>query len=432
MTTRKPIKKTEGRRLDRQIVAVLSEVGRAPRRKSSRVLVDVTVDKGRVFSNASLKERWLFSSCAAGRAAGYAGTFDLFRKTADLQNLQHYILRPKSGKAKPADLEAAIKKLADDYDDHVGKLIEAKLLLPLMCAVHIRFDVALGLFDLHMHCMWLVEKEHIDPVLKGIQTKFSTTWREEKKIRRPGALANYIVSWVLDHRAMQKWPRHALLAVWDLSRPKLIRPAGIFADFRSSLKGFRVVRDGLDTILVPIKKRKPASKRTEPSPKVGATLAYVKVKILGKKRVCAVAAVDGQKRLTSRQTRDIVERFDPPRPRSEAAYSTSKTGSTPPGAGSPSPAPPDSDVSERCAIHMQPGYHEVLQIQPSTVSAPSVDLCEMPVRKPIIGLQTDTHDKVGHGDVQEPAPPHGGFVRRAWFRVVRFFDRLLRRSRDPP
>lgn len=432
MGKRKKIGKTESRRLDRRMTGRLSELDQAPRRKSSRVLVDVTVDKGRVFRNATLKERWLFSSCASGRAADYAGTFDLFRKTADLQNLQHYILRPKSGKVKPADLGAAIKKLADDYDNHVGKLVEAKLLAPLVCGVHVRFDVTLGLFDLHMHCMWLVEKDHIDPVLKGIQTKFSTTWREPKKIRRPGALANYIFSWVLDHRAMQKWPRDALLAVWDLSRPKLIRPAGIFAEFRSSLDGFRVVRDGLETILVPVKKRKPASKHTKPAPKVGATLAYVNVKICGKKRVCAVAAVDGQKWLTSRQVRDIVERFEPPRPRSEAAYSTSKTGSTPPGAGSPPPAPPDSDVRERCAIHMQPGCYEVPPIQPSTVSAPSMDLYETLVRKLIIGLQADTDQKVPQVDVAEPAPQHGGIFRRVWIRVVRFFDRILRRSRAPP
>jgi hypothetical protein len=236
--------------------------------------MDLRDDPGRVYKSNNLREKWVFATVAAERAAEYSGAFDLFLETdADLSTLRHYILRPKATKVKIEDLQSRIRELADAYDTHVGRLVTAGKIAPILCVVHIRFDPELGLFDLHLHCLWLITDGNLDAVLKGIQTKFSTT-RLDEKIRNPGALVNYLVSWVIDHRALQKWPDTALLAVWDLHRPQFVRPAGAFAKFRSTLlKDYRVVRDGKTTKKIPIRKRKrPVAKASPPKP--GTILSY--------------------------------------------------------------------------------------------------------------------------------------------------------------
>lgn len=328
---RKPIRRTERKRLDRWTASRLLALQRIPRRLASRILMDLRDDPGRVYKSNNLREKWVFATVAAERAAEYSGAFDLFLDTdADLSNLRHYILRPKATKVKIEDLQSRVRELADAYDTHVGRLITAGKIAPILCVVHVRFDPELGLFDLHLHCLWLITDENLDAVLKGIQTKFSTTWLDEK-IRKPGALVNYLVSWVIDHRALQKWPDKALLAVWDLHRPQFVRPAGAFAKFRSPLlKDYRVVRDGKTTKKIPIRKRKrPAVKAAPPKP--GTILSYCQPVIQGKRRRCVVVAIDPKKGLSAKQKRDVLElsRF----PTVPSPYTTTKTGLTPQRAG---------------------------------------------------------------------------------------------------
>ena len=177
----------------------------------------------------------------------------------------------------------------------MGKLVTARLIAPILCGVHIRFDEKLGLFDIHLHCVWRVAPDNLDAVLVGIQTRFSTTWMEKKKIRNPAALVNYITTWIVDHRALQRWPDTALLALWRLNRPKLIRPAGDFAAFRKTVKGFRLVREGSAIKKVRVKKRKVRPAGDTPKRKDGAVLGFVRAKIAGKERRCAIVAVTGQK-----------------------------------------------------------------------------------------------------------------------------------------
>jgi hypothetical protein len=337
---RKPLRRTERARLDRRTATRLLKLKRIPRRLASRVLMDLRDDPGRVYKSNNLREKWVFASVAAERAATYSGAFDLYAEAADLATLRHYVLRPKATKVTIENLAAGIRELADAYDKHVGRLVTAKKIAPLLCVVHVRFDPNLGLFDLHLHCLWLVADSNLDAVLRGIQTKFSTTWLDEK-IRRPGALVNYLTSWVIDHRALQRWPDAALLAVWDLNRPKFIRPAGAFADFKKkNLEGYRVIRDGKITRKVPIRKRRrPAVKASSPAP--GTILSYCQPVIRGRRRRCVAVAIDPEKGLSAKQKKDILARSK--FPISPVPYSTTETGSTPHWAGPTSPEPqPDS------------------------------------------------------------------------------------------
>jgi hypothetical protein len=146
----------ERKRLDSQMVERLQSLHQVPIRTTNRVLVDVDKELGRVFRNASKRERWVFSSIAAERAAEVAATFDLFSESAELTDLRHFVLRPRGKKPTADELQDAIRQLSDDYDQYVGPLVSDGLIAPLLCTIHVRYEDALGVFDPHAHCVWLV------------------------------------------------------------------------------------------------------------------------------------------------------------------------------------------------------------------------------------------------------------------------------------
>jgi hypothetical protein len=342
---RKRILSTERRRCDRRTAARLIAQPGGPRRPSDRVLVDVEVDPGHVYRNGALREKWVFASVASKRAADVAGAFDLFAENADLSDLRHVVLRPLGHKTAIGDLDKGLKKLAEDYDRHVGRLVTKKLIVPLVCTVHIRFDVKSNLFDLHLHCAWRLVPTVLDKVLAEIHPHFSTTWIEGEKIRTPAALVNYFFTWVIDHRSLQQWPDAALHAVWKLGRHRLIRPSGPFAEFRKTLKDCRLVRENGTVMRVPVTKRVKRRQILTTTPKPGTTLGYVAVTIKRKKRWCAIAAVAPGGRLTDRQVRDILERSRLRTASVRRRYSTSTTGVTPQAGPFNAHAPSDASTS---------------------------------------------------------------------------------------
>lgn len=324
------------------MVQRLQSLGEIAVRSSNRVLVDVDIDLGRVFRRAGVREKWVFSSIAAERAATYAGSFDLFAKTANFDGLRHFVLRPLRKKIALTDLDDGIRKLSDDYDQHVGRLVSKGLIEPILCVIHVRYDPVLGLFDLHAHCIWRVRSTNVDAVHMGIQTKFSTVWMDSKRIRNPASLVNYLVSWVVDHRQLPDWPKDAILALWRASRPRLIRAAGDFAEFRGNLGDHRIVREGGTVQAIPVRKR-PARKNVGgASPKTGTVVGFVQARLQGTLRWCAIAAVDGRDRLSRKQISNIVDQSTLVRRRTVPTYPTTTTGQTPLPAGpdlAPPPAP---------------------------------------------------------------------------------------------
>ena len=94
-----------------------------PIRTTNRVLVDVDTDLGRVIRNASKRERWVFSSVAAERAAAFAAAFDLFSESAELPNAgtsreNRCAVRPICAKSPSAIPAASVKnrKLCQSND----------------------------------------------------------------------------------------------------------------------------------------------------------------------------------------------------------------------------------------------------------------------------------------------------------------------------
>lgn len=348
MGRRKKIGRTEKRRCDRSTAARLLDLREAPRRVSDRVFVDVQCQVGRVIRRASLRERWVFAAAAVQRAADFVLSFEKFAADgADLSDLRHVVLRPRGHKVRPEDLDTAIRELSKQYDKHVGKLVSEKLVQPIASVIQFRYCLATKCIDLHCHAVWRVAPAHMDAVFKAIQTKFSTTWISTERIRKPAALINYLASGVIDHRTIASWSNEALLAVWSLTRAKLLRPSGAFQSSRRGLKGFRLVRRSGEIQAVPVKARPPRATDTPRQHKPGATIGYVQVKLDDVDRWCAIVAVKPGGRLTNRQVADVVGRSrcgTAARPR----YPTTETGPTPPDdAGMPQAPPLEPAIAPR-------------------------------------------------------------------------------------
>jgi len=337
----------ERSKLDSAMVKRLKSWGEMPIRKTDRALVDVEFELGRVIKNASKRENWVFSSVAAERAAEVAIAFDLFSESADLTDLRHFVLRPRGQKPKADQLQDAIQQLSDDYDQYVGPLVSEGLVKPLLCTIHIRYDAALGVFDPHAHCVWRVATDDLDAVFKGIQTKFSTIWMDRKRIRNAAALVNYILTWIIDHRALQDWPKKAVLALWRLPRPRFRRQAGLFAEFKGTLKGHRLVRRDGAVNAVPVQKRPPARDKAGAAPlKTGSVVGYVRAKVLGKPRWCAIAVVNGKDPLSRQHIDDILAQSTLATRKASRGYPTTTTELTPfPADPPPSESPQPSDAA---------------------------------------------------------------------------------------
>jgi hypothetical protein len=331
----------ERSKLDSAMVKRLKSWHELPIRTTDRALVDVEFELGRVIKNASKREKWVFSSVATERAAEVAAAFDLFSQSADLTDLRHFVLRPRGKKPKADQLQDAVQQLSDDYDQYVGRLINEGLIKPLLCVIHVRYDEALGVFDPHAHCVWRVATDDLDAVFKGIQTKFSTIWMDKKRIRNAAALVNYILTWIIDHRALQNWPKSAVLALWRLPRPRFRRPAGLFAKFKGTLKGHRLVRQDGAVKAVPVQKRPAARKKGGAAPlHTGSVVGYVRAKVLGKLRWCAIAVVNGKDRLSGQHIEDILAQSTLATRKASRGYPTTTTGLTPFPADPPPTEPP--------------------------------------------------------------------------------------------
>jgi hypothetical protein len=332
----------ERSKLDSAMVKRLKSWHEIPIRTTNRVLVDVDTEPGRVIRNASKREKMVFSSVAAERAAEVAIAFDLFSESADLTDLRHFVLRPRGKKPKANQLQDAIQQLSDDYDQYVGPLVNKGFIKPLLCVIHVRYDEALGVFDPHAHCVWRVATGDLDTVFQGIQTKFSKVWMDDTPIRNAAALVNYLMSWIIDHRALQNWPKKAVLALWRLPRPRFSRSAGLFAKFRKTLgDGYRLVRQDGAVKAVPVQKRPAASKKGAAAPlHTGSVVGYVRAKVLGKLRWCAIAVVNGKDPLSRQHIDDILAQSTLATRNASRGYTTTTTGLSPFPADPPPTEPP--------------------------------------------------------------------------------------------
>lgn len=235
--------------------------------------------------------RPIFAAPLRRRVAEMALSFDAFHQDRDLRNLRLVGLRPQQGKALPGTLAKALKSLARAYDRHVGRLVTAGIIAPVLSVIHIRYDVVQGLWDIHIHALWEVADDKIEAMRSKLTMKFFDIWMDGDRVERPGAAANYCVSWTIDHRQMMTWPEEAILELWKLPRTRLIRPAGAFRVCRRTHEGMVLRREGERVVVEERPDPGPRLKATKrPGPAVeGARVVDIGHKrIAGEKALCAV------------------------------------------------------------------------------------------------------------------------------------------------
>ncbi|MET3413028.1 hypothetical protein [Methylobacterium sp. 1030] len=251
----------------------------------------VALSTGAQYPLKETRDRPLFAAQLRCRAAAMCLTFDAYRQRHDLGNLRLIGLRPRQGKARPGTLAQALAAFARDYDRRVGRLVTAGTIRPMLSVVHIRYDVTLGLWDIHAHALWAVADDKVDAMWMGLGTKFADKWMDGNKVKRPGAAANYCVSRVIDHREIMTWPEEAILEVWNLPRVRLMRPAGAFRVYRGTLEGKKVWREGHRVMVEErpdLGPRCKAAKRPGPAVEAGRVVAIAKRRVAGEETLCAV------------------------------------------------------------------------------------------------------------------------------------------------
>lgn len=141
----------------------------------------------------------------------------------------------------------------EDLDEHLGRLSKAVSQVfddiqhspsvpsgttPLLTALHIRMsDVDIGHFDPHVHAIVEIPGNTVSSVhdyLSSASTRqgerfFGAVWLERETVRKPKDAAFYVAAGVVDYRHLRDWPEAALMAVWGLSKRKMLRRAGWFA-----------------------------------------------------------------------------------------------------------------------------------------------------------------------------------------------------------
>lgn len=281
--------RAEGDRSDTWIMGILERNGFNFRPAQETALVVLAT--GAVHLLSETVARPIFSAPQRRRAAEMALSFDAYRQDRNLRNLRLVGLRPRQGKAPPGTLAQALKTLARDYDRHVGRLVTAGIIAPVLSVIHIRYDAVQGLWDIHIHALWEVADDKIETMRTKLTMKFFDIWMDGERVEHPGAAANYCVSWTIDHRQIMTWPEEAILELWNLPRTRLIRPAGAFRAVRRTHEGMVLRREG-ERVVVEERPntgpRRKANKRPTPTVDGARVVDIGQKKVAGEKALCAV------------------------------------------------------------------------------------------------------------------------------------------------
>jgi hypothetical protein len=105
----------------------------------------------------------------------------------------------------------------------------------LVCGIHVRFDRAVRLFDLHAHFVCRIPVDHLQAVHRRLLTEFSRTHLPDEVVRSPQAVARYIAQ-TFDLSEVVEWPEDVLLAAWRLGGKRFhyTRTAGAFVGWRAA------------------------------------------------------------------------------------------------------------------------------------------------------------------------------------------------------
>ncbi|ODT80862.1 MAG: hypothetical protein ABS76_13775 [Pelagibacterium sp. SCN 64-44] len=155
---------------------------------------------------------------------------------------------PPSPDALDEHLGRLSKVVSQVFDDIQHSTSVPAGTVPLLTALHIRMsDVEPGRFDPHAHAILEIPGDTVSSVRDYLASAssregdryFGAAWVDVEPVKRLRNAAFYVAAGVVDYRRLREWPQAALMAVWRLSRRKMLRRAGWF--------GASPVEDGVET-----------------------------------------------------------------------------------------------------------------------------------------------------------------------------------------
>jgi hypothetical protein len=289
---RRRIDRPERITLDRALAVRLDRQGANPWKSMVTDMVDI--ETGETFADiAPIIEHWIFAGPAKRRAAKFNALFTAFIAQADTSRFRAFVLRSPKTKAGPGDLAKTLAAVTTTYGRIMASAKRDGLANPVAVFAHPRWDGTLGLWDVHLHCIIDVAPQMEDRLFMRLAANFSTP-RSIGPTRNIGAWANYSATWIVDHRDIASWSDEAVLELWSLKAPQLIRKAGAFALFARTIRG-KALRWEADSVVAEDRvPRRTRQERQQHLSDGGQRAGYAVIRIGGRRPRCAVLRYDRQ------------------------------------------------------------------------------------------------------------------------------------------
>lgn len=183
-----------------------------------------------------LRSSRIFGNQAIRKNIPVVADFGNFAQENGLEDCMFWGIGLTGAKATADDLVSAMKAFNTKINIEFSELRKKHSFELLLIAIHPRFDMETGLFDLHAHFVCRVLPQDREAVHRRLMSKFSKIDLNTHRIRNPEAVATYMLWGIWRNETMLLWPDHALCAAWSLTqhRFRLFRTGGAFAKWRAS------------------------------------------------------------------------------------------------------------------------------------------------------------------------------------------------------
>lgn len=234
---RKPLTKRECRTLDRDIANRVIEVcGRLDEAGVTKGIGKLLEFVGAPADGypATLPDRWVFPSAAYRRASEHVSRIVQAARGHDTSSLRLVTLRFGERKPHTVDIDGHLADMSKAINLHVDYLARRGLAQPILSVMQIgKADLSDGYYmtlDPHLHGIWDIAPEHIEEVRSYLEDdRFAQVWIDEHPVKSLKNAVFYICSGMLDYRSLPGWADDAIEALWNMSRQRMIRPAGWYA-----------------------------------------------------------------------------------------------------------------------------------------------------------------------------------------------------------
>jgi hypothetical protein len=184
-----------------------------------------------------LKQHRLFAVASRSDVEQIAADLATFAKENPSDNWRFWTVCRPGRKSEIANLEADYREFNALLNTVLTDLRQRLGFEFFVCGIHVRFDRASGLFDIHAHliCRLPADEKHCEKIRSRLLIEFSRVDLPKDRIRNPAGAARYCYR-TYNQREVLQWPQEALVAAWRLGgkRFHFTRTAGAFAKWRQT------------------------------------------------------------------------------------------------------------------------------------------------------------------------------------------------------